>query len=517
MTAHDPAEVVIGLDVGTTATKAVAFGPRGWHRAARRSYPLRPGPDGRQEQDPAAVAEAVVAALADCVDAVQGRAVTGIAVSTAMHALLGLDERLTPRTPLVTWADGRAAPQASMLADGPLDLHRVTGTPMHPMAPVAKLAWFAAEQPDLAATVRWWVDLKAWVLVGLTGTLATDTSSASGSGLVALATGDYHPAAVDAAGTSRDHLPDLVAPTTRLALDPGVARRVGLPTDTPVVAGAADGPLANLGAGAIEPGVVGLSLGTSAAVRTAVTTPPDPLDPALFCYHLAGDRWIVGGALSTGGLAAAWAADALAPDLAPDVAQDLGPEPGPGPGHDGPRDAGGSRSHIGRVLDLAATAPPGCDGLVMVPALLPPRAPTWDPTGEGAWLGLGRRHTRAHLVRSAVEGVARDLADVTAHLDALHPVLEVRATGGAFASPLWQQVVAATLDRPVTLVGGVAGTALGAAALGWWALGRADDPAAARAHLAAQDPVLITPDPALVAAARQARDRLARLRSRLRD
>lgn len=502
MTGHAPAEVVIGLDVGTTATKSVAFGPGGWHRAARRSYPLRPGPDGRQEQDPAAVAEAVVAALAECVDAVESRAVACIAVSTAMHALLGLDERLAPRTPLVTWADGRAAPQARRLARSTLDLHRVTGTPMHPMAPVAKLAWFAAEQPDLAATVRWWVDLKAWVLVGLTGTLVTDTSSASGSGLVALATRDYHPAAVDAAGTSRNHLPDLVAPTTRLALGPGIARRVGLPADTPVIVGAADGPLANLGVGAIEPGVVGLSVGTSAAVRTAVATPPDSLDPALFCYYLAGDRWIVGGALSTGGLAAAWAADALAPDLAP------------GPSHDG---AGRSRSHVERVLDLAATAPPGCDGLVMVPALLPPRAPSWDPTGEGAWLGLGRRHTRAHLVRSAVEGVARDLADVTAHLDALHPIVEVRATGGALASPLWQQVVAAALERPVTLVGGVAGTALGAAALGWWALGRADDLAAARAHLAAEDPVVVTPDPALVDAARQARIRLARLRSRLRD
>lgn len=492
--------VVVGLDVGTTAVKAAAFAP-GDHLLASASRPsdLHSGPGGREEQDPDAVAAAVRAALADCVADLGSRPVVGIAVSTAMHGLLGLDDDARPLTPVVTWADGRAVEQAARLAALPLGLHAATGTPMHPMAPIAKLAWFAEHEPDLAVSVRWWVDLKAWVLHVLAGEVVTDTSSASGWGLLDLASGDWHDDAMAAVDVDRDHLPGLVDPTSTLPLADDVAHEVGLPAGTPVVAGAADGPLGNIGVGAIEPGVVALSLGTSAAARATVSTPPADHDPALFCYGLGDGRWVAGGALSTGGLAASWAAEALAPDLAaPDQV--------------------GSGPHLGRVLDMAATAPPGSGGVVMLPHLVTPRAPRWDPGREAAWLGLGRRHDRAHLVRAALEGVARDLARVVERLDHLHPVREVRATGGAFRAPLWGDLVAAALRRPLVVTSDAGGTALGAAVLGWWALGRADDLAAAHAALAPRgDVTRIDPDPGLVAAARASAGRLATLLATLGD
>ncbi len=502
MTGSDPTAVVIGLDVGTTAVKAVAFGVGVGPRAtASRPLTLRSGPGGREEQDAPAVATAVLDALADCVADLQGVPVAGIAISTAMHGLLGLGDDGRPLTPVATWADGRAVAQARRLADHPADLHAATGTPMHPMAPAAKLAWFREEEPELAATVHRWVDLKAWVLLGLTGRVATDRSSASGWGLLDLATGDWHPAALDAVDVAADHLPDLVDPREQLPLAAEPAARIGLPAGTPVVAGAADGPLGNIGVGAIEPGVVALSLGTSAAARAVVADPPHPHDPSLFCYGLGDGRWVAGGALSTGGLAASWAARALAPDLAgPD-------EPGSGP-------------HLQRVLDLADGAPPGSGGVVMLPHLVTPRAPRWDPLREGAWLGVGRRHDRADLVRAALEGVARDLGEVVDRLDRLHPVQEVRATGGAFRSALWQSLVAAALDRPLVVTSDVGGTALGAAVLGWWALGRADDLGAARADLVTTGDGVgtghqVRPDADLVAAARSSRAHLDDLVARL--
>ena len=125
------------------------------------------------------------------------------------------------------------------------------------------------------------------------------------------------------------------------------------------------------------------------------------------------------------------------------------------------------------MLELAAAVPAGSDGLVMLPYLLAERAPLWDPDVPGAYLGLRRDHTRGHLVRAAVEGVCLQLRLVLDQLDRLAPVRAVHVTGGAFRAPLWREVMAATLDRPLHAVGDAEGTALGAAVLGLVGLGRA--------------------------------------------
>jgi gluconokinase len=228
--------------------------------------------------------------------------------------------------------------------------------------------------------------------------------------------------------------------------------------------------------------VAGLSLGTSGAIRMAVPDPGIDEQGTLFCYALTDSIWIVGGAVSNGGIVIRWAGDALAPDL-PDAAD-------------------GSTADEA-LLELAASVPAGSDGLVMLPYLLAERAPLWDPDVPGAYLGLRRDHGRGHLVRAAVEGVCMQLRVVLDQLDRLSPVRSVRVTGGAFRSSLWHEVMAATLDRPLYAVGDAEGTALGAAALGLFALGRAGDLADALVELAGPDTSPTTPpvvaDPALVA------------------
>ena len=445
-----PEQVIIGLDVGTTGVKAAGFGIASrWRHIEIREYPLEhPGP-GLQVQDPERIAAAAEAALADCVAAAGTAEVLAVALSSAMHGLIGLDAELRPLTPLVTWADGRARDEARELrASGQgTELHRQTGAPVHPMTPLTKLVWFARHEPGICAAARWWVGLKDFLLWRLTGSLVTELSSASATGLLDMRTRTWSAAAVACAGISSEQLPPIRPTTAVLALTGAAARRAGLPAGTPVAVGAADGPLGNLGTGAIAPGVAGLSLGTSGAVRMVVPEPE--LDDAgtLFCYALTDSAWVVGGALSTGGVVIRWAGEALAPD------------------------AGEAADEA--LLELAASAPAGSDGLVMLPYLLAERAPLWDPDLRGAYLGLRREHTRAHLVRAAVEGVCLQMRVILDSLDRLEPVHEVRVTGGAFRSPLWRQVMAAALDRPLRPVGDAAGTALGAAALGLFALGRA--------------------------------------------
>ena len=307
------------------------------------------------------------------------------------------------------------------------ELHRATGAPIHPMTPLTKLMWFSRNDPRTCARARWWVGLKDYLLYRMTGMLVTELSSASGTGLLDMAARTWSPAAVALAGVSVDQLPPIVATTATLPLSPDAAGRLALPAGTPVVSGAADGPLGNLGTGAITAGVAGLSVGTSGAIRMAVPQPQVDDEGALFCYALTDSVWVVGGAVSNGGVVIRWAGDSLAPDLSA-PARGLADE---------------------ALLSLAGTVPAGSDGLVMLPYLLAERAPLWDPDLPGAYLGLRRGHTRAHLVRAAVEGVCRQLAVITDSLDRIAAVSSVRVTGGAFRSPLWRDVMAASLNRPL--------------------------------------------------------------------
>src|SRR4051794_41015200 len=473
-----PAEVIVGVDVGTTGVKAAAFAPGGsWRRVAIREYALlHPAPD-QEVQDPAAMAAAAEEALAECVATTNGAHVLAISLSTAMHGLLGLDAALRPLTPLITWADARAREQARSLrrSGQAAELHARTGVPVHPMSPLTKLMWFAQHEPQTLAAARWWVGLKAYLIASLTGTLATELSSASATGLLDLDARAWDPEAIALAGVATEQLPEILPTTATLPLAPAVAGRVGLPAGTPVVTGAADGPLGNLGTGALAPGVACLSLGTSGALRIAVDAPRVDPAGALFCYALTDAIWILGGAISNGGAIVRWAGRALAPDV-----------------------QAGAEDPDGAVLDLAASVPPGSDGLVMLPYVLAERAPLWDPDVPGAYLGVRREHGRAHFVRAAIEGVCLQLRAILGVIDAIEPVTAVQATGGALRSPLWREILAAMFDRPLRVAGEAEGTALGAAALGLVGIGRAASPVDAVAALSGPGteppPVEYTPE-----------------------
>jgi len=237
-----------------------------------------------------------------------------------------------------------------------------------------------------------------------------------------------------------------VPSTHVLALVPAAADELGVPADTPVVVGGADGPLANLGVGAVRPGVGACSIGTSGALRVMVERPGVDPQGRVFCYALTAERWTVGGAINNGGVVLQWAHDALAPDLGEPAAVAL--------------------------LELAARVPAGSDGLLMLPYLLSERAPHWSALPRGAYVGLTRAHRREHMVRAAVEGVCLQLALVLRSLrEAGGEVRELRATGGFARSPFWRQLLTDALGMEVGFPEASEGSCLGAALLGMQALG----------------------------------------------
>ncbi|MEH1165513.1 gluconokinase [Micromonospora sp. CPCC 205539] len=444
--------VVIGVDIGTTSTKAVAYDTAGRQLASHSTgYPLDNPQPGYAEQDPQrildAVLESVRAVVTDLVEPI-----AGLAFSSAMHSLIGLDHGGNPVTPSVTWADSRSTRQAERLRAVPsgLALHRRTGTPIHPMAPLPKLLWFAELEPKLFDGVVHWVGIKDWVLLRLCGTLVTDHSIASATGLMDIHRLVWDTEALAIAGITDEQLPHLVATTAVLpGLTPQAAAATGLPQRTPVVVGAGDGPLANLGLGAVHPGMVACSIGTSGAMRVMVERPGvDPLG-GVFCYALTEDRWVVGGAINNGGIVLKWAGDALAPEL-------------------------GEHAHADLVA-LAARAPVGSGGLIMLPYLLSERAPHWSALPRGAYVGLTHGHRREHLVRAALEGVCQQLALVLTSVRAAgNEVREIRAGGGFARSGLWRQMLADVLGLPVSFPSGHEGSSFGAALLGMQALGLID-------------------------------------------
>lgn len=460
-----PREVVIGVDVGTTAAKVVAFEvrPEGAGDPLSigiREYPLIRPRSGWRVQDPGAVVAGTIAALRDCVAGLTDVPVV-LSVSTAMHAVIALDEDVRPLTPIVTWADARAREVARELRGTPLAarLQRSSGTPVHSMSPLTKLRWFAQHEPELTARTTTWSGLKDLIVHALTGRLVTELSSASGTGLLDIATRAWDPEAVALAGIRPAQLPPIVPTTFVLPVSDAVAAQVGLPHGTPVVVGAGDGPLGNLGTGALRPGVAGLSLGTSGALRLVVDGPWADPSGRLFCYALTDDRWVVGTPISNGGAVVRWARGVFAADR-PGVPSPEPPEAAP-------------EVTDAEVLELAAGVPPGSEGLVMLPFLLAERGPLWDADVRGAFLGIRQHHTRGHFIRAAVEGVAFQLATILDGLDDVTPVTQIRGTGGVFRSELWRQVLAAVLDRPLSVTAGAEGSALGAAALGLYAVNRA--------------------------------------------
>ena len=445
----DPGAIVVGVDIGTTSTKSVAYDVGGRVVASHAvAYPLREPRPGYAEQDPREILTAVLQTIAS-VAARCGGQVGALSFSSAMHGLIGLDSHGSPSTSVVTWADQRASVQAERMRAAPagLALHRRTGTPLHPMAPLPKLVWFREEQPELTAQVRHWVGIKDYVLLELLGVLVTDHSLASGTGLMDIHRLQWDPESLQLAGISADQLPELLPTTTVLpGLLASAAEAVHLPTTTPVIVGAGDGPLANLGLGAVRPGVAACSIGTSGALRVMVERPNVDEQGRSFCYALTEQRWVVGGAVNNGGLVLDWCGDALAPEL------DKGRED--------------------ELLRQAGSVPPGSGGLIMLPYLQSERAPHWSSFPSGAYIGLTREHRRGHLMRAALEGVCQQLALVLESVRAAgNDVREIRATGGFARSALWRQMLADVLGMPIGFPAGHEGSSLGAALLGMEALG----------------------------------------------
>ncbi|MGV3763361.1 gluconokinase [Parapedobacter sp.] len=451
-------DIIIGVDIGTSATKAVAFHTAG-HALAHEQvdYELTTPQPGWFEQDPAVLFDAVVNAIARLVGKVNGNGARAeciaIGFSSAMHGLIAMDEHDRPLTNCIIWADTRSASFAEELkrTDKGLDIYLKTGTPIHAMSPLCKLCWLRAEMPAIFQAARKFISIKEYVFHRLFGRYIVDESIASATGLFDIHAFQWYRPALAWAGISAAQLSDPVPITYTLSgLPAQLASVMGIPEDTPFVVGASDGCLANLGAGAVAPGDAAVTIGTSGAIRMVVETPQTDKKARTFCYVLTKRLFVVGGAVNSGGMVFRWYRD-----------------------HFGGGALGGTHAYQQLVAE-ASTVAPGADGLLFLPYLAGERAPHWDANAKGVFFGVQLHHTKAHFTRAVLEGIVYGLYSVGKALEEIAgPIKVIHANGGFARAPFWVQLLADVFNKRVLVSDeGVQDAAKGACLVALDALGK---------------------------------------------
>jgi gluconokinase len=421
----------VGVDVGTTNVKALAMPSDLSQILAHASAPvttLNPEP-GYAEQDPDEIWSAFVQVMAEVSREVTqgGNVITHVAFSTAMHSLLAIDNNGTPLGHAILWSDNRAEAQATALRTTEAELgnqiYAQTGTPIHPMIPLCKLAWMRENDPRLLRRTARFGSIKEFLWHKLTGVFEVDHSIATATGLFDANAKQWSSLAIDYAGVRPDQLSTLVPTTHQRVFQPRPeATGTGLKAGVTLLIGASDGCLANLGAGAIKPGVATLTIGTSGAIRQTVRKPLRDDQGRLFCYILDEDHFVVGGPTNNGGNVLEWVSEKL------------------------------TKLETQAVLAEAETVPAGSEGLLFLPYLQGERAPLWDASARGAYLHVDWMHTQAHFIRAALEGVLFNLLSIndllTKHTG---PARVIHANGGFAQSTFWVQMLADMAGVPVRL------------------------------------------------------------------
>ncbi|MCC6725372.1 MAG: gluconokinase, partial [Saprospiraceae bacterium] len=279
----------IGLDIGTSSVKAVAFDSNGQIMGeASRAYPTMSPRPGWQVQEPEQIVRATLFVLRKLVSAMAAPPVS-IGLSAAMHSLIAINHKGQPLTPSIIWSDNRAADIAAQLKGTPLgkDIYRHTGTPIHPMSPLPKIAWLRQNEPAIFQKTFKFLGIKEFLVSRLFGEYLTDQSMASATGLFDAERLEWYGPSLDFADIKAEQLPQHVSPFFEFKnLNAAIAKQIGIPPETPWAIGASDGCLANLGAGVSSPGEAVLSIGTSGALRITTHQPVHDPGERIFNYLL---------------------------------------------------------------------------------------------------------------------------------------------------------------------------------------------------------------------------------------
>ena len=452
-------DVWIGVDVGTTGTRAIAYDINGINICSSEAfYPLlTPHPDWAEE-NPLQIFESIEKVIGETAAQLRykNQTLAGIALSTVMHSFVGLDGHHEPLMDIQTWADSRSAGIVRrMKADKELcqNFYQRTGCPVHACYPLAKILWLQKNLPELFQRMQYVGSLKDYIFLGMTGEWVIDHSTASTSGIYNEKNMDWDEEILAYAGLRREQMPLVVSTTYQAVLRREAAERMNLPVGLPVVIGATDGVLVNVGIGAVRPGQLSATIGTSGALRMLTQKPMTDPKMRTWCYNLTDDMWVAGGAINNGGMILRWVRDKICHYTTTHL-ENLDVD-----GYD-------------LMTMKAAHIAPGAEGLIMLPCFTGERSPYWNSELRGMFFGLSLNHSRSHMIRAAMEGICYSMNAVLAALQEFGEIKDIRVSGSFTKSELWLQILSDVLNQKLTMPDNSEGAAFGAAVLGFIASGR---------------------------------------------
>lgn len=444
----------LGIDISTTGAKALLIDEQG-RVVASATSPLElstPKPLW-SEQDPADWWVGVVSSIRQVLAEAQitPGAIRSIGLTGQMHGLVLLDASGTVLRPAILWNDQRTGEQCRWITEtiGAERLIKTTGNQALTGFTAPKILWVREHEPEIYAQAAHILLPKDFIRFKLTGEYALDKAGGAGTLLFDLKTRDWSPLVVNTLGIPMEWLPPTYeGPQVTGELSGAASAETGLRAGTPVVGGGGDQAAQAVGVGAVTPGIVALTLGTSGVVFASTDQPFIEPEGRLhaFCHAIPATWHLMGVMLSAAG-SLRWYRDTFA-----------------------------SRTGYPELLAPAAEVSPSSEGLLFLPYLTGERTPYPDPYARAAFVGLTVRHTFAHMTRAVLEGVAFGIRDsMQLVLNAgLGEITQVRISGGGAQSPLWRQILADVLDVELVTVSSTEGAAYGAALLAGVGVGNWD-------------------------------------------
>jgi xylulokinase len=436
----------LGIDVSTTGVKALLIENNGKVLTSAITPLLLSAPRPLwSEQDPTAWWQAVANSVSQVLSQIvnrPGATVAAIGLTGQMHGLVLLDERGEVLRPAILWNDQRCGVECDDIRAvfGKKKLISITGNDALTGFTAPKILWVQKHEPEVYARVRHILLPKDYIRYKLTGIMAMDKADGSGTVLFDLKARDWSAEVLNALKIPREWLPrTFEGPDITGEVNAQAAELTGLIASTPVVAGGGDQAAQAVGVGAVQPGIVALTLGTSGVVFATTQSPLIEPQGRLhaFCHAIPG-RWHLMGVMLSAAGSLRWYRDTLFPEVSFD-----------------------------ELVAEAESAPAGSEGLLFLPYLTGERTPYPDPLARGAWVGLTVRHKRSHMTRAVLEGVAFGLKDSFALIKSsgLGAIEQVRISGGGAKSLLWRQILASVLGAELVSVNTTEGAAYGAALL----------------------------------------------------
>lgn len=435
----------LGIDTSTTSSKALVMDDRGEVLAVASSpHTLSTPKPLWSEQNPQEWWEAVAASIRAVLEkaGLRGEDVTAIGLTGQMHGLVLLDGDGRVLRPAILWNDQRTQSQCDEIHQriGKETFIRITGNVALTGFTAPKILWVQENEPDVFVRARHVLLPKDYIRYKLTGAYAMDKADGAGTVLFDLQKRDWSDEVLAALEIPRAWMPETFeGPEFTGQVTEEAAALTGLKVGTPVAAGGGDQAAQAVGMGVVEPGIVGLTVGTSGVVFA--TTPAPLIEPEgrlhAFC-HAVPNQWHFMGVMLSAAGSLQWYRDTLAPQM--------------------------SFDHLLNEAEMIAA---GSEGLQFLPYLSGERTPHPDPLARGAFIGLTLRHSRAHMTRAVLEGVAFGLKDSFTLIQnaGLGTLTQVRASGGGTKGALWRQILASVLESELVTVNTAEGAAYGAAIL----------------------------------------------------